>query len=261
MNTAHIVPINELRPFEWQLGEFHLVLAQLVEKFRYRHFYTTAAKRGHYVILDNGAHENGVGMSIDNLLYLARTIGAREIVLPDALFDAATTVQLVADACVRLKNPSIDDPKLEAIMVVPQAASVLEWRNCLDAIVGYAHDCGPRVVIGVSKDYETFPSGLHGLVEYIEKRYKRHFAVHLLGWGRQLYRLSELAKAFPWIRSIDSAKPASYAFNSITLPRNLEYSPPYSRSSRFFEATFNDLKREIAAINMGIFDRAAKGRI
>lgn len=267
MKTALIPPIAHLEEF-CSGNRIHLVLSHLLESPAYRRFYREERLRGKYLILDNGAHENTSGEAMADLLDKAVSIRASEIVLPDTLFDHRATVRGIEDALVYLIGPGQDawggnaHPRM---MLVPQGKTRTEWERCFADLVGaytkaqvaMPHLLPRSPVIGVSKDYEIWEGGIPSILEHLETfRDWMSFDVHLLGWGRKLEVLAELALRFPWVRSTDSAKPFVYAMAGIEL--GLGDYPEYpKRPADYFGRTLTAEALQIAHYNVEVFKEAA----
>lgn len=268
MKAALIPPIAHLEEF-CDSAKLHLVLSHLLSNRAYYDFYREQRLRGAFLILDNGAHENKAGQSMEDLLLAALRLRASEIVLPDTLFDRAATTKGTEESLRYLLGAGQDlwgNRAYPGFMVVPQGSSRLEWENCFaDLLQIYTNaqvhrrDLFPRTLtVGVSKDYDDlFPGGSIGLLEYLERfREWVVFEVHLLGWARNLATLWDLAHRFPWIRSTDSAKPFVYAKAGIEL--GLADFPEYpGRTPDYFESRLTLGQQRLARRNVEVFRKAA----
>ena len=271
MKTALIPPIPHLE--EAKGREYHLTLAHLVETSPYyQAFYLSEAAQGSYVILDNSAHENSHGQPIAKLLELAPKVGAREIVIPDKLFDWKETVISACDTFQYLSEYYEDHPSPYRWMFVPQGHDEQEWRICLEELVGLISDTyktrpsllSQGFTLGLSKDFEVWSGGLLFLItKYLLPLREKHGCdIHLLGWGRKLWALKAINdNVGDQIRSIDSAKPVVYAFSEISLNPNCMIIPPYpKRSETYFEDILTEKQLEIARHNISVFDSITRER-
>lgn len=261
MHVAHIVPVSQLD--QPDLGTFHLSLSHLLDMDEYATAYRNFARRGDWVILDNSAHENQVGNNPELLLHQARELGAKELVLPDSLFDAQDTLRRTREALAVYTEFS--DGSLPQFMIVPQGTTIYEWGYCLHELVqSLLQTLGEvRFTLGVSKDYEMWVGGLDTLFRrfilpmHNDLVLNPLMEVHLLGWGREQSALTSLAHRYPWIRSTDSAKPTVYAMNNIPLKLSKE-SPSYpGRPKDFFWSELNPGQIELAKQNRRIFETRA----
>lgn len=258
MKTGLICPIPHLG--EFGTGEFSLILDHLCEIPEYLNHYKMMARKGAHIMLDNSAHEFGQGNGYEQLLERATEIGARELVCPDQLFSSTGTIMLTTQALNYYHDMS-RSVQLPQLVLVPQGESIYEWGNCLNTLVK-AFDRrfpGQKFTIGISKDYEMWPRGLTNLLTRFIRplRADYSFDVHLLGWGRDLAALSSIAANFPWIRSVDSAKPFVYASNEIALTLDA-VSPEYpKRSTDYFFRALDDRQLDIARHNVKIFQTRA----
>lgn len=254
-------------------AQFHLLLAHLFSRSSYVKHYKKQRLHGAYLILDNSAHEKGEGEDSEILMLRAMDVQAQEVVIPDALEDAEGTVEACLSAHETWYEGSYSgmrelDPTL---MYVPQGKNADEWNECFRSLVRIHNFCAKRhrlrrdFVLGLSKDYEVWPGGLRELIEKYILPVKRelllkdiHMHLHMLGWGRNLWMLNEIARDHPWIRSTDSAKPFVYAINGIELrpPEVPEYP---KRRWNYFSTTKMDT--DICATNILAFIQCARGEL
>ena len=271
MKAALIPPTKELRYFG--NNSFHLLLSHLFQDPKYVQHYMQQRMRGAYLVLDNSAHEYSVGQDAAKLLQQAAGMRCQEMVVPDSLEDAEGTIEKAlsamevwyeGDQAERMKEL---DPTL---MYVPQGNDEKEWAECLKELIRIhmftyrKRGARSNFVIGLSKDYEKWDGGLDNLLtkyllpikeDGIKHRIRIH--VHLLGWGRDLWVLQDLAAKHFWIRSTDSAKPFVYALSGIDLsqyPVGCKDYPEYpSRPATYFEKRLTPAKRRIAYSNLSVF--------
>ncbi len=200
MKLAVIIP-NYRHAQVMQLS-FHFLLAQKVLKSRIEvsDFYRWRSSRGDHIIVDNGAPE-GEPISFDDLMHVATLVRATEIVLPDVLRDAETTLRLSTEPGVLRCVP----PRQR--FVVPQGKTWEEWYYCLNELV---KRCAPAT-IGVPKWTSELPNGrLMALQLIYGGEFHRRCNVHLLGMARPLRQeIDELN--YDFVRSIDTALPIAMA--------------------------------------------------
>lgn len=274
MKAALIPPIPHLKQFGH--GPLHLLLAHLLKHpkhTQYKNHYKEERKHGAYLILDNSAHEKGEGEDPEELMIRALEMNAQEVVVPDVLDDGPATVE----ACVAAHEVWYEghyagmqmlDP---ALMYVPQGKDLEEWVECFHQLVSIQGFASRRFgirrdfVLGVSKDYEVWEGGIELLLDnhvwpmkILLDGHGIKMHVHLLGWGRDLWRLEYLSQQFPWIRSTDSAKPFVYALSDIELqPPDI---PTYPlRPKSYFQKNLTERQIEIARNNVWTFRAAAQG--
>lgn len=278
MKAALIPPIPALK--HYGNGDFHLLLSHLLEDPHYFAWYRMQRDNGAYLVLDNSAHENKIGDDALNLAHWARDLAVQEVVVPDCLDDCEGTVDaaVAAHEAWHEGNSAIMTNLDPALMYVPQGCDYAAWQECLSALVNIHQFSSKRYklrhdfVIGVSKDYEVWPGGILRLLmdDIYPLRAKLMLRgikvqVHLLGWGRNLWRLEEMARMCPWVRSTDSAKPFVYALKNIDLVTHWEEGtvPEYpTRPKNYFkrkmDATFLD---HVALRNVGLFRLLAAGAV
>ena len=272
MKAALIPPIPELHRFG--SGSFHLLLSHLMGDPRYFKHYKAQREHGAYLVLDNSAHESGIGERAGVLLDQALALKAQEIVVPDCLDDAEGTIESGLSAIEHWFEGERREEARElnpALMYVPQGATKDDWVTCLSELIRLQMYAARKLqarqdfVIGVSKDYEVWDGGLEALLtQYLvplrENAARRgiKISVHLLGWGRDLWKLDELRRQFPWIRSTDSAKPFVYALRNITLNHDHSEPPKYpGRGKTYFVRNMNERQRVIARTNVRVFKQLA----
>lgn len=274
MKTAYIPPIPHLKDFGE--GDFHLILSHLLDDPEYHDHYKTQRARGAWILLDNSAHEDGVGADAEKLIYQALDIDAQEVVVPDVLDDADATLETSIGAIetwnkMHSLKDKIDDLRF---MYVPQGENYDRLVYCLDNLVK-AHVYNARqkhwrldFSIGISKDYERFEGGLMRFLDEEIDPLHRAFAkngvdvqVHMLGWGRNLWELSKIAKKHTFLRSTDSAKPFVYGLAGIMLDPSKEPPPYPRRPADYFACEMAPAQAYISNINASIFTAMAAGEI
>lgn len=276
MKTALIPPIPALP--RYGIGDFHLLLSHLLEEPLYFVHYKNQRRRGAYLVLDNSAHEHRTGEDALTLANWARELDAQEVVVPDSLEDAAGTVDraILAHEAWYEGDSAVMSNLDPALMYVPQGKDYSDWQDCLKELVGIhlytAKRYGIRqdFVIGISKDYEVWHGGILKLLQddiyplradALKSGIKMQ--THLLGWGRNLWELEEMATACPWIRSTDSAKPFVFALKNMDLVSYYEEgeTPTYPRRPKnYFRRKIEDpYLRHVTSRNVKLFSLLARG--
>ena len=248
-----IPPIPSLSLVQEQ--PMHLLLSHLVKEPDYSMFYRRLSHKA-YLILDNSAHELTEGQGIEKLLLQAGDLGAREIVIPDHLFDLKKTLSLAYESVEWLSNNLKDPMSLPNLMMVPQGQTIKEWGTCLLGLVDlYQRRLVPllsgqsqtfNLCIGISKDYDEFPGGDYGLLpggfmemfqNYIVPLQQEYpnLVFHMLGWPRNLLTPGLILNKFPEVkvRSIDTAKAFVFAQNHIKIQTPRDTYP--GRSPHYFQ--------------------------
>lgn len=272
MKVALIPPIPDLR--RTPKTGIHLLLSHLFKDPEYVSFYQERRHAGDLLILDNGAHEKGIGEKESSLLDKALQVGAQEIVLPDVLFDRTGTVERTRRMLSYIVTRGWEkyvEAGMPRLMMVPQSQDKYEWQACLKALLntwelhaGRAPVPFESPVIGISKDYDNWRGGLHRLIrDYVEPVFdQRDFDVHLLGWANNLWSTAEIARDFPWVRSTDSAKPFVYAKNRIRLEPGGKIPRYPRRDSQYFNCSLaRPGQWEIALTNIAVYRAAAENEL
>lgn len=191
---------------------YHLVLAQYVRSDdRYAQFYKARAMKGDFVIMDNGAAEEGV-LQLHELKTAALEVMPDEIVLPDVLGDKDATIAMTMSPDVLNFVPT----KRRA--VVPQGSDGAEWLTCANYFVEnleFATLCVP-------KHAERFPGGRSHILNIIQRMgWHRSYHIHLLGvWDNPYPELKALRLAAPWARGLDTALPFALAQHGLELDQS-----------------------------------------
>lgn len=278
MKAALIPPTPALK--HYGTGDFHLLLSHLLEDPHYFAHYRMQRDTGAYLVLDNSAHEHKIGDDALNLAHWARDLAAQEVVVPDCLEDCEGTVDaaVAAHEAWHEGDSAIMTNLDPALMYVPQGCDYTAWKECLHALVNIHQFTSKRYklrhdfVIGVSKDYEIWPGGILRLLEDdiypLRARLMQQgikVQVHLLGWGRHLWRLEEMAQMCPWVRSTDSAKPFVYALKNVDLVTHYEdgTTPKYpTRPKNYFKRKMEDpFLDHVTLRNVSLFRLLAAGAV
>jgi hypothetical protein len=213
-----ILPIPMIEEWTVKAGTLfgmHLALAdKILGDDSYRQAYVDAVRRGEYVIVDNGAAENGYSVSADDLLEAARAVGAQEIVAPDILEDSEGTLEATEEFLVHVGSRLLEVNV--KIMVVPQGKTGYEWQLCAQTMYELLKSLGltRRVIIGVPKHLDKKVAGGRATtLKAITHGWGAPFKFHLLGSGDLLCKDVMTAKVLKRIRSIDTGLPAALAQN------------------------------------------------
>ena len=244
MKIAHIVPPDYLTLLYAVNTGYHFVLGQeAIVNTQYREFYRTLARRGHFIIVDNGAAELHSGdvqeiPAFRDIVDVADYIGADEIILPDKLRDMYATLEMFAKAV----NDHMVAPR--RCMAVPQGETLNEWIDCLRLM-----SVGSFATIGIPKHMARMPGSRILLANHLRYRTEN---IHMLGvWGEPVTEVSELAMMTPWVRGLDTGAAMAWAQNNepIHIPSGVRYSLDWNGRSGL----------TLAANNMEALNAAAAG--
>ena len=203
IKLAFISPISYLRAFSL-LGDIEFALAHIALKSKeYREYFYQVAHLGRFVILDNGAFEEGDPVTQENLLELVTEMRPSEIIAPDKLHRAKETIDLTLAFLDSL--PEHFPSKVQA---VAQGETFEAFKECY-----YMWLCDPRVhTIGVPfhLDYwqlsESPTKNMYlnrtKAIEILNECFSPGKPHHCLGMSDPI-ELSILKK-FSFIRSCDS---------------------------------------------------------
>jgi len=190
-------PGKDLERYD-QWNDYYFVLPLLLKDPIYFELMKETRK---FKCLDNGVYESGIP-EVDNLLLMARMIGADEVVIPDYMNNRERTKEVISSF---LDSLSKDEWKEFKWMIVPHDTTITGWMN---AYTEFDELFGSKVYsIGVPKSLTYgYPQGiwnrvvamqmLRALGRFIDKPH------HLLG----LRDPCEI-KFMPFLRSVDTSWP------------------------------------------------------
>lgn len=201
--VAHIVPVTHLNATE--NNQYHMCLAHLVDCIEYADFYRRMSDEGKYVLMDNGAAE-GNQLQLEKLLEMYEVIRPTEIVLPDTLYEAGSTIQKSRNFMTLLNEHGLKDTY--KVMAVPQGSTLEEWEACARIFVK-----DTRInSIGVSKFLNIATADRYVRIKACDilarllREYNRSdMEVHLLGCDEGPLIVKVIHKAHPCVRGCDSA--------------------------------------------------------
>lgn len=177
--------------------------------------YERFARDGHFIIMDNGAAEVsiveggkvkhlGEPPAFEQVVSLAKRIGADEIILPDRKHDVEWTAKHTID-CAELVSPVMR-------AICPQGVDESGWYECFD----FLEDKIKFHTICVAKIYDRL-----AILQWLENQdVPERYHVHLLGLGTDTnpdleFEVIQIAKRFPWVRGIDTAAPIAFAQHDV----------------------------------------------
>lgn len=227
-----------------QRGDVHLVLAAWLRKVpTYIQFFRSAIRTpDNWIILDNGAFE-GEQASAFELNALANLIKANEVVLPDVLGDASSTLHNSYEA---LKHIDLRRP----VMFVPHGKDLAEWTKCLEAWMGvwFSQDLGKKHALSI---------GLAGMYPFrAEAAIEAHqnwpnVPLHLLGiQDVETFCKTELLLC-GFIRSVDTSLPFALAAKGELLTPAAKKVPLGPRAYERY-ATLTQWKQVLVSLNSKI---------
>jgi hypothetical protein len=238
----------------------------MMNRKAYRDHYMREKKEGAYLILDNSAHEFTAGAQATNLLKHASEVKSNEVVVPDHLFKSMETLSKAKEFFTFAAKTELPVPKL---MLVPQGEDYKDYKSCLFGLMmqwARHHKVYPEIftqppTVGVSKDYEIWEGGVPKILrdDILPLVENDGVEVHLLGWGRQLWVLGDMASEFPWIRSTDSAKPFCYAKAGIRLKAGGKVPEYPTRPLNYFSWVLTEEELALAKANASVFATLAQG--
>jgi hypothetical protein len=270
MESIVIPPVSFLHTQEVAQQRQHLLLSHLFTGDLgndYVSFYCNRRYLGDYLILDNSAHELNEGQPIDLLLQQCDLLKVQELVLPDALFDANRTVQRTREALDELCSHHFKTTTYvpRSWMIVPQGKDFDDWKSCLSSLVfdfKRARTIRPSIfktlVIGVSKDYSEITGTLF---PYLDAALNvMDCQVHLLGWPKPLWSLRSIARIYGHrLRSTDSGRPYTFAYNKVILDPDDEEPKYPGRPEDFFSMSFSDERAWYSQANVSIYRSLVQG--
>lgn len=129
------------------VSKTHMAIAPWVYQRdkRYVDFYRSRAEAGDYVILDNGAFETGQSIVAKDLIEVAESIGAKEIVVPDVFRDRKKSTKLTISSYKKLKDNFGGN-----LMIVPQGADEADWIEAFAELYD-KYGGEPHIIWGIPK--------------------------------------------------------------------------------------------------------------
>jgi len=205
MKIATILPLRRMG-FERD-NDYHMALAHLLYNEEYRQFFIDKSARGDHVIMDNGVVETGIPMRIEELISLAKTIRATELICPDFLGNRWETVKWSSHGVYQADISGLRS------MVVPQGRDQDDWVKCMEEMLTWI----PRIsAIGVSKFITSYMPRAKA-VELIDAQ--DHFIpIHLLGCPGDPREIADISSQFPGrVRGVDSGVAAFYSAGGVRM--------------------------------------------
>lgn len=199
MRIAHILPVNVQNKVPRRSMQFYL--AHLIEKYPdvYRELAESGKGANEFRILDNGCYELKKPVDLSVLYGAAQAINADEVVVPDALFDSKTTIEMAQEYLPIMSMWPCQR------MVVAQGKSWGEVRDCALQLerMRWVDTVGlPKYV-----SYPDFEGNLYGvkgrLIMSWSLRKTMDTKIHFLGSGVGTAEL--IGSNVSHIRSMDSS--------------------------------------------------------
>lgn len=201
--VAHIVPVSHLG--YTVDNQYHMCLAHLVkESDEYAAHFAKMAADGKFVLMDNGAAE-GAQLKPEALFEMYEKIKPTEIVLPDTLFEPASTIQKSRVFLQMMQDRGVE----YRTMAVPQGRTLEEWASCARIFVK-----DTRInTIGISKFLNIATKDRYvrfkacEILDSLMHEYNRvdNLEVHLLGCDEGPLIVKMCHEAYPFVRGCDSA--------------------------------------------------------
>lgn len=207
MLYAPIVPAKQLDTIV--AYPYQMSLAQLVVQDRaYARFYRELVRNhSRFVILDNGAAEDGQ-MPYESWLEAIRTVRPTEVVLYDKLYDSTGTIESTETSHkVFVESNVRHHPRFMGVAhgeSYDEIVEVAKWMNQQEYIN----------TIGISKFLtRQFDQDEIRLVLIDELLYSMDFTkdIHVLGCERSLGELVDIKMFHRWVRGCDTALPTLFA--------------------------------------------------
>lgn len=234
-------------------------LAHMLKDAEYSEFFRNACKYT-YCILDNGAYE-GKSLSIQELMYLTKHYGFKEVALPDKLRDDVETYQLTGRAMKDIfsKYSNLISRDVQ-FMIVPQGSTILKWAVCAQMLIEEYVLLFPnrRFTVGVPKVTSRLTGGRGVILEkyLIPLQEKFKFDIHLLGIAESMDALRSIALRYgPNIRTVDSARPFIWAKAETQISVIHEPTNYPGRFEGYFESEFTPLQTMLAESNVSAYER------
>jgi len=165
-----------------------------------------------FMILDNGAFENGKSMEFADYSEIVKSLKPDQVVLPDAINDARTTIAMSDEFLHR----ALTELNVPSYMGVLQGESINDYLFCLEYYIRQSKK-HPIRTIGVPYHMFYRPT-LFRKTNIIETCEEHDLLIHILGLPNP-YEILDLMK-FNQISSIDTSLPISAAHKGMALIEN-----------------------------------------
>lgn len=236
MEVALIAPYELQR--ELPATRYHLVLAHLLGTQKYRAF--SLAASGHK-ILDNGCAEGSLVTGKD-LIQLAGTIGAREIVVPDMTQKAISTMKMATE----FRPIALAHPEFDYIGVI-QGKTNAERLHVLE----HFKDLAYMKVYALPRN--MCEEDIHERAAFAAEAYAYDHSItfHALGSSKWCEEIKVLSSLYPIIRGNDTAMPIKMGLNQQYLVEGAHYDV-VAHTKGYFESTLfvGDKRRNIIRDNV-----------
>ena len=212
MKIANIYPIANQEFYKQE--DYVMILAHLVKKGLY---IPENFNKDQYIIMDNGLFEKAqVSTELIDCINLAENSGipVKEIIIPDAVNDLDTTIQLFEKSIETIKKWQ----HKYRFMFVAQAATIEDLNRAFDYVSQYKDEL--NLSIGISKLTPIERDSFEAIAIY----YQTVFPIHFLGIKKSF---QELYKVRSLIRGCDTSQVAYIVKNT---PYIIDKVYPYVRS-------------------------------
>ena len=241
-----------------ELGDNNFyILAQLYKKYPdYREYTKKAKEQGSFLILDNGAGDEGEIIQKEELFELTQEILPNEVIPTDELYNSSITVSNLVWFINKMKKTNMEGV---GIFACPQAQTVSEYKSLLFAMstfkeittIGLSKKTIPYVY-GIKKKDSDIDIARIIMVYELQKYpliYKKNY--HCLGMSD--CREFLMYKGFSNMRSTDSCYPILAAINDL----DLENDPfvRYPTPKDYFELSMTDKQIELAKKNISFLKK------
>ncbi|MEU6346880.1 hypothetical protein ABZ883_38730 [Streptomyces sp. NPDC046977] len=235
----------------------HVAAQRVLSDEVYRAFFAREAERGAEIIVDNGLFDLGRALPAARLVEAAMAVSAREIILPDVMWDGPATLAASEQAAREIRELSGDAFRLCAVL---HAADDEEWLRTYDSFM----TSGWAGAIALPASRRPGPEGQlcrtrWAATAYLEGRglVDDLIVYRLLGLGRTGHLELIEQREHEWISSVDGAAPVILGAMGIALlpdgPYEKPSTPRIERLGPIAEERFDLIRKNIAVV------RAAAG--
>jgi hypothetical protein len=230
MKLAIIVPTPS--KLQVPFSGYQMALAQKVaEGGDYGHWFKRASKQHCFIILDNGEAE-GEQMPFTEVLKVANSINADEVILPDAMRNAEKTISMISDPAVLNRVP------VKNRMVVLQGS---DWTEVDWFLFELRRLNIQFATLGIPKHLERLNGGRVMALDRVAKYYDlTTINLHLLGiYAKPMLEVSLALDYCKHIRGVDTAAPIAYAQNNSFIRDNAHFSVQWNKPVTHTQAINN----------------------
>lgn len=230
------------------------ILAQLYKKYpEYRSWVKRMKQEGKFLIMDNGAGDEGEVIGKEELFEMTLEVQPNEVIPTDVLYDSFETIKNLKWFIEKKKKfLSLENTK---IFAVPQGDTFEEYMSCYDLMIkmkevttiGLSKKAVPHVMIkDVEKD-QGIAFSRNKLFNHLRSTLRLRKDIHCLGMSDPREYLMYSRSLI--MRSTDSCYPILAALNDLNLEKSID-NKRIPTPANYFESTLTKKQIELVKSNI-----------